>query len=1286
MPEVFDLFCFEHCDSMLDILTDPIITVVDAGDQLILDYPDPPGTSCDLGVLSGELANGAFPEDDVRVSAEPTSGVGTRWTLQWNVIFESLPDDFDSLVAQHVYIGASDASGPCAGLFISDIGVAYTGSVHHVSDDLVTDSAVTAIPGTAQYIALDVETTFRLVVDGLEGVVYLFITDAADVPLTGHRLVAILPVLDAADMSFPPVDQALISVRGTTTEPSRVAFDQWCMSSALLIPNLPPVANAGTDQAVRFCSVAQLDGSASFDPEDVTVTYSWRLINAPIVSSFSVSGNDGHTHALLSPTGFTDKFHSTALGLVHAADNLDAGDVLLVDALPYEIVSTGTDGNGFFVLTTEQTIPDAFTAKPFRVFRQRGISGPTTVKPTFFPDVLGFYRFDLIVSDGDLDSLPSVVVINVVDSPLPRGIVPDANFIFDYLSDYWSLVEDRDPIATIWSGLAQVAASELYTLWQHDYGKSLRDVQRTFIRRWLHYDLLLGEPLPELTTLRVFYGGRSTSSMAAVGVGGISGTSFVVSSGVHAPKTVSIISANNVTAPVLAAEVRNRLLEADSRYTTQVITLLSGQQSVRINAPFPFTISSSSVPVLSNGASNLAAGTGAVIGPRTYKVDTSLDGLGLQENDLLVLGTEAFRISQLADDPADDFRFQRVILKSDIDASVTTNWTLSGYVRSELLDFYNGLVSRGDAVFFEVVDYTSNDPSDDDSTLLQAEALGVAADEVSNLGFTIPTALGDAIATPSRFQVRLAKIVRRTYLPIDTMIVDIPTLTELIVIKDDTETLRRNVDFYIEDYRGRHALHFESGQLGGGDVWEEETPPDRLWAEYSYLDNRETIEDNFGLLAEVTADQIAALPGNVDYLSAVRGIWYAYVNGPTLFNLRAGAQILLGLPFAEKAGTIEEIRTDFSPTFGRILIRDSERTEIVRSYTFPRSLSLETNPATSVAYIVGDTVRQFAPLVQGVEVVDYVKDPTWFQGLLNQGIFYEIEKYWRFLVRVDSAAFGLESLSFVRDFILKIKPASTYPFFLVGTDLGADTEVSITDIVNPTITVNLLDTVCGDLTPFSTSFDDARSGGGGYWNQFDTDSDDSTDPPDFDTSDAVEWAFDRYVLCPDDGLESYTTQIFTGTALASTGLNFVPADDLYNISRFMEAGPFVVANGAVGEAITAEVGDTLPANGTIDRLRVILSGGPGAALPGYEVVIAINGTDQITQAITSVALYTDVSFVVSEAVVATDVVTAFIRHASGAPRSPDWTHVRIEVYTNLGAWVGGDSLDEGNYGFARTLV
>lgn len=43
-------------------------------------------------------------------------------------------------------------------------------------------------------------------------------------------------------------------------------------------PNLPPVADAGSDQAVVQKSVVFLDGSGSSDPDGVVVSYSWRQI------------------------------------------------------------------------------------------------------------------------------------------------------------------------------------------------------------------------------------------------------------------------------------------------------------------------------------------------------------------------------------------------------------------------------------------------------------------------------------------------------------------------------------------------------------------------------------------------------------------------------------------------------------------------------------------------------------------------------------------------------------------------------------------------------------------------------------------------------------------------------------------------------------------------------------------------------------------------------------------------------------------------------------------------
>jgi hypothetical protein len=1299
MADDFDLFCFEHCDSMLDILGDGQVSTTDAGGQLVPDYPDPPATSCDLGVLSGEAGNGSFPDDTAVVSIEPEDGVPNQFTTEWIVTFESLPENFADLDGHHVYFGTSDASGPCVGLFFSEIGIAYTGSVHVNAGTLVVDSPddPTVIPGSADRIELDTPTLIRLAVDGDAGVAYLYVTTVAQAELTGQTLVAVFPCAYFGQMGFPPIDQSLVTVKGTEDQPSRVAFDKWCLASAVLVPNLPPIASAGTDQAVRLCSIIQLDGTASFDPEGAPLSYSWRLIGSPPSSAFTVVGDDGITYPLVSPTGFTDLFHSDSLGDAHAVDPLQAGDVLVVAGVVYDVVATGSDGNGFYVQVEDEIIPDAFSSVSFRVFRMRGLSVSTPAdpaQPTFLPDVLGFYRFELVVSDGLLDSQPSVVVVNVVDSPLPRGIIPDAKFVFDYLSDYWNLLEDREPVATLWSGMMQVTASELYTLWQHDYGKSLRDIQRTFVRRWLHYDLLLAEPLPELTTIKAVTGGVRTNRFDSNGAS-LNGNSFTLTSPEHDETTITIAAADPVTPEVLAAEVQNRLLELDARYTTALVTRkgsLSNTAALRINAPFAFTISDVTGSVFVAGSNGTLTGTGTAIASRTYQIQNDgLNGVELDAGDFIVIDDEVFRIQQVLrigiPEDVGDYTDQNIIVTRDLPLG-TTSWSLPSQVTSELLDFYAGLVTDHDRVYFDVS--AEDEP-------LEAMVLGASEEDSSRLGFGLTPELLSAIAD-SESSVRLARVLRARYAPIHADVVDIPTLVELIEIRDDEATLRRNLDFFIEDFRGQHCLRFAyrpytETAIGeeliieeAFDPWELAAPPPRLWAEYTYFDNRSTIEDNFGLLAGVSVDQVESLPGNIDYLSAVRGLWYAYVNGPTLHNLRVGAQILLGLPFAEEAGTIEEIRTDFSPSTGRILIRDGERNEIVRSYTFPRTLALETNPATGALYAEGDTVQQFAPLVKGVEVVDYVSDPTWFQGLVQQGLFYEVEKFFKFLVRVDAAAFGLESMGFVSDFMLKIKPTYTYPLFLVSQTVE-DTEISITDELDVTAQLVLLDVLC-DLSPFSTSLDDARAGGGGYWNQLDTDSNDATPLPTFDTSDTVEWALDRYVFCPIDFVTSGAAQLFAGpgSVAASNGLNFVDGEDLYDLARFRESGPFSITNGATGESITAEAGATVPLDGTIDYLRILIAGGPGDDPTGYELVVAVDGVDEIVQAFTATALLTQGVFSASEAVTAGQAISVRIRHASGVARTPDWTHVRVEVGVNLGPWTDSDMLPVGNYWFTRELT
>jgi len=1262
-PDGFDLFCFfDDPTSMGEILVSPDVSVVDAGGQFSIEGDD-------LRVSSGGPTSST---DDAFLTI--SVGVPSSWTLQVVAMFTDLPSDFSDITHSHTYFGGQNATGFAGGLFITQAGIGYSGAVH-LAAGLVLDGPLQVIPGTAGLIQENVSYTFRIAVDAATSTTYLFATKTVDVPYIGHQLIAILPAIPTGGFAG---DGAQLSVRGTAVSLVSALFDQICMGTGLIMPNLPPRADAGRDQSMRTCTLGLLDGTASFDPEGGNITYSWRMIDAPLDSAFSFEGSDGFTVPQAIPDGTAFKFYSVQLGNEDLIDPLAVGDVLLFAGTPYSIVSSGIDGTGFYVELSDNLLADNLVNIFFKLLRQRVLSNPTSAKPSFFPDVPGIWRFDLVVFDGQYLSLPSVTIVNVLESSVPKGVVPDLGFVWQHLSDFWKLVEDRERIQTLWEGMAQVAAAELMTLWQIDYSKSLRDIQRTFQRRWLHYDLKLPEPLPTLTTTRAIFAGITSTDLVTGQVnGGFFGSILEITSPLHDPIRVTFPLPDPYTPEDIAARIQMVLRAKNPGYSATIVVQPSGFVRIRIYAPFIFAIGegTNSLTHFTAGTLNGApAGTsGQRLTSRTYKVDFSIDGLGITEGDLLVIGGEAYKISRLADDPIDDVRFQRIVLQTDLPLLPGTTWSIPGQVASRLLDFYNGMVSAGDTAVFEVTNGTA-------VILTSTTVAGACQQDPGRLGvfYTAPL-LGAMAADPT--SVCLAYVIRRSHLPIGALVQDIPGLQENIKETDDSALLRRNIDYFIEEFRGRSSLRFVAGNAGDlGDVWQGEVPPDRLWAEVTYLDNRPTIEANFGIPAELTLDQFSELDSDLDYLSAVRGLWYSFINGPTMFNLRVGTQILLGLPYAEEPGTIEEIRTDFSPTQGRILMRDAANTAVVRSYSFPSSLTLEINPDTGVTYAVGDSVTQFAPLVQGAEVVDYIKDPSWFQGILNQGIFFEVEKFHKFMVRVDSAVFNLSSMMFVRNFILRVKPTYVFPLFIVRAKVG-DTEVNVTDEVTYAATLILNDGACfNGLMGETTMFDDFRAGGGGVRNQFDSDFDPTNPPPTFPTSEPVTWGFDKNYLCPEDEITfSYCLTHPGGVVPFDGGFQF----DVSNAPshHFTTTAVTSVAAGPTGLALPGT--STVTVTGTLEQLRLVISGTLGPDPGNYEIVIRKNGVDALVVPVTVTPSGVILQVPITLAVAATNTLQVRIRPATGGARAPVWSYLSVTLMQTPIAFAFDTGLPAGDYCFVR---
>jgi len=1290
--DAFDLSGVRQPNDMERVRDFLEVTTVDAGGQCF---------EASFNIASG---GGVYPTSDAILDIDVP--VKETFTVEFSLKLPALPPGWGDVQHEYILTGVNNAAGPCVTFLFSQAGVAYTGAFHFASGgtaDLVLDHLpLYLLPGSDEWLSTTEELVVRYVSDAVNGLVYLYITPASEVG-SGHVLRALLPPLQASTASFPPIDRVTVAVRGTITNLSHLELFYYNKSYKALIPNLPPRAVITGDQAAYLCSIVQLDGSGSFDPEGEPLVYDWRLIDAPETSHFVFAGADGYTLPELVPTGYTDQFFSAELALQNTAEPIQLGDVIMVGGTPYTVsyVPAGSTVP-FYVLVEHKQLPDNLFAAPYKLLRQAGLSGADTAKPTFYPDVSGFYLFDLRVFDGSLWSTPdgldrATTLVNVLSNPLPRGCTPNVNFLFDYLSDFWQLVEDNEKLSAFWSAIAQVSATELFTLWQHEYSKSIRDIQRTFARRWLHYDTVLGEPIPELTRLHPVWSGVYSVPFTELRM---NTRRLVLSSDVfEEDQVINFTSLDPVAPEPFRAGLERTLRALQDSFRVTLIELVPGTTWVlRIDAGFAFTVTSSTTTSLftAGSTSGVLSGDGIRVGPstRTFQVDVSLQGLDLSEA-FLVVGGVAYVVDRVVTDPIDPLPYSRVVVREELPTTIadgtdpgtpTAAYSITGWVQSELLDFWHGLVTEGDHVDFEVVEESDElAPAAQTALTVATVALGASESHPSRLPVDfVPLS---AYLVQPRLSVRLAGLVRRGRLPIDPLVVDVPTLQEKIVPEEDLSTLRRNLDFYIEEFRGGNSLRFVSGQGGGPDVFEGARPPKRFWAEYTYLDNRPTIEDNFGLAVGLTQDQLAEVPGNADYLSAVTGILYALTNGPTLRNLRIGTQILLGLPFAEEDGTIVEIRRDLLSSRGRMLIRDQKNPEIVRSYTFPKILDPEVNPATGQLYVEGDTVVRFAPLIEGATVLDYVKDPTWFQGMLNQGVFYEVQKYHTFLVRVDSQAFNLSALLLVRNFILRVKPTYTNPRFVVrlyASDEDGD-EISLNDTVVSSGVLKLDDGLCRNRLGSSTVFDEPRAAGGGYRNQFDSDDDPAT-PPVWPTAETVRWAFDKEFLCPSDIVE-FSSEVTLGPILKyDEGLVFdAGVEDPYYGTGTGDVSMFSADEVPPGTITT--LGHTLtftPATATstdvLRILRFIAFGYPVVGEESFELVLA-----NVTQATSEVIPFTarnntEIAVNVSLAVTLGDTVTLTVR-AVGADTSPTWSRFLCSVGAAF-AWKFDMGVTDPFYGVA----
>jgi parallel beta-helix repeat protein len=244
----------------------------------------------------------------------------------------------------------------------------------------------------------------------------------SDDPLFGpnsndYHLQETSPCINAGDPAF-------IAEPGETDidgEP-RVRGGRIDIGADEFVVNLEPVADAGEDQTYSSIpSQVALDGSGSFDPGGDTISYHWTQIEGPAVAlsdehavspTFEALEFGIYVFELVVNDGLVDSSPDT-VGIV-VGDNhapvADAGSSRYAGSGAVQLDGTGSyDPDGYGELT----------------YQWQQISGPAVVITDWdraMPTISGFAQtssiqeceFELVVSDGDLISLPDTVKVIIV--------------------------------------------------------------------------------------------------------------------------------------------------------------------------------------------------------------------------------------------------------------------------------------------------------------------------------------------------------------------------------------------------------------------------------------------------------------------------------------------------------------------------------------------------------------------------------------------------------------------------------------------------------------------------------------------------------------------------------------------------------------------------------------------------------------------------------------------------------------------------------------------------------
>jgi RHS repeat-associated protein len=238
--------------------------------------------------------------------------------------------------------------------------------------------------------------------------------------------------------------------------------------------NTIPIADAGVDQTGQVAERITLDASGSSDADGNSLNYSWLIVNTPPGSDTALDDptlvrptfdadlaglyevelvvNDGEDDSPVDRVSINiDILNTSPIANAGFDQSVVASDIVQLNGS----ASSDVDGDPLTWLWSLAVIPPGSLAE---------LDDDLAISPAFTADLAGQYVAELIVFDGEDDSIPDSVIINSeIQNTIPTSNAgPDqSNFVGSQiiLDGSGSADADYDPLTFEWSFISIPAQS-----------------------------------------------------------------------------------------------------------------------------------------------------------------------------------------------------------------------------------------------------------------------------------------------------------------------------------------------------------------------------------------------------------------------------------------------------------------------------------------------------------------------------------------------------------------------------------------------------------------------------------------------------------------------------------------------------------------------------------------------------------------------------------------------------------------------------------------------------------